>query len=126
MKKIRVLVADDCDEVRKNFVEMLRKISCIHIVGECNDGSELIGFLNKNRVDVIYMDILVKKVDAFDIMEPIKERFPYIKVFNFSSIEGCELEKTMRKYGSDGFISKYTTDEKVVISKLKSVGFKLD
>lgn len=119
--KIKLLIVDDnslmIDAIRKIFKDSLQ----ISVVGDCSDGSEVLPFLKKNNIDVILMDIRMKKVDGFETIKLIKNYNSKIKIIAFSLIDYDSFIKKVMAYGADGFLSKYETDKEKMEKELNRV-----
>ena len=121
MNPIKILLVDDNALLRESFKRTLNNIDITRVVGECSDGNEVIPFLELNKVDVIFMDGIMKHMDGIAATRIVKENYPGIKVIGFSSADHTLLFKAMQKSGVDGFISKFDVNRKLVIEELKKV-----
>ena len=54
---IKLLIVDDHKIIRDGIKAMLSETDSVEIVGECENGKEVVPFLKSNKVDVIFMDI---------------------------------------------------------------------
>ncbi|MCO6500867.1 MAG: response regulator transcription factor [Vicingus serpentipes] len=120
-KTIDVLIVDDNSSIRSSFRVFLNNIPNINIVGECSDGGEVIPFLEKNKVDIVFIDVIMKFIDGFEATENIKKYYPHIKVIAFSSLDHYSFRKRMKESGADGFISKFDVNEEQIVSELKKI-----
>jgi len=123
MEKIRVLLVDDNILIRDSFIELLKTIPFLNVIGECSDGSEVHDFISRYQVDVIFMDIIMNKMDGFEATEIVKQHFPLIKVIALSPTNTGKALLKMKESGADGFVSKFDSTEEDIISELQKVGF---
>jgi DNA-binding NarL/FixJ family response regulator len=63
---IRVAVADDQALVRSGFVVLLASADDIEVVGEAADGAEAVALVERDRPDVVLMDIRMPEVDGIE------------------------------------------------------------
>jgi DNA-binding NarL/FixJ family response regulator len=70
---IRVVVADDQQEVRDGLAMMLSAESDMHLVGMAADGTQAVDIARKDRPDVIVMDIRMPGVDGIEATRRITE-----------------------------------------------------
>lgn len=125
MKTIKILLVDDNDFIRKSIKSLFLTITNLKVVGESSDGVEVLPFLKKNIVDVVFVDIIMRKMDGFETTRRIKNTFPNIKVIAFTCADHTLFVNKMKECGADGFVSKFDANKELVISELKRVGFNL-
>jgi len=63
---IRVAVVDDQALVRSGFVVLLDSADDIDVVGEAADGAEAVALVQRERPDVVLMDIRMPEVDGIE------------------------------------------------------------
>ncbi len=73
MNKRRVLIVDDEPLARKAMSLALAEFPEIEIIGECTDGFDAVKVINKEKPDVIFLDIQMPKLDGFDVLELLDE-----------------------------------------------------
>ncbi len=74
---IRVLVVDDELPARKRLRELLRKRSDVEAVAEAENGVEAVSFIEKDRPDLVFLDVQMPRVDGFGVIEAIgPEKMP--------------------------------------------------
>lgn len=103
---VKVLLVDDLLLVRETLKQVLTDIDFIEVVGECSDGNEVVGFLDKHEVDVILMDINMKYVDGIEATTQVKDKHPSVKVVAFSMNDEDTFEKAMLKAGASAYLTK--------------------
>jgi two-component system chemotaxis response regulator CheY len=72
-EKLKVVVVDDQDTIRKAIVRALSAVGLISIE-EFSDGREAIEFLRKNHVDLILCDLYMKHVSGFEVLRYLRGR----------------------------------------------------
>jgi two-component system LytT family response regulator len=77
MNKRRVLIVDDEPLARKAMALALAEFPEIEIIGECGDGFEAVKVINKEKPDVVFLDVQMPKLDGFDVLE-LLENPPFI------------------------------------------------
>jgi two-component system chemotaxis response regulator CheB len=73
---IRVLVVDDSVVVRELLVHIFSSDPGIQVIGTANTGEEAIRAVERNKPDVITMDIHMPQMDGFDATRRIMETQP--------------------------------------------------
>ena len=74
MKKIRVVLADDHQMVRKGFRALLEKEADIQVMGEAEDGREAMRLVEQMRPDVLVMDLEMPGMSGLEAVRQLKKR----------------------------------------------------
>ncbi|MFZ1990440.1 MAG: chemotaxis-specific protein-glutamate methyltransferase CheB [Alphaproteobacteria bacterium] len=93
MAKLRVLVADDSETVRKRIVESLAADPGIEVVGEAEDGQRVIELCLRTSPDVITMDMMMPIMTGVAATEYIMAHQPTPILIVSSSFNRGELFK---------------------------------
>lgn len=70
-KKIRVLIADDHELMRKSIIKILKRKNYDDTL-ECANGAEAIKILRSKPIDLIFCDIYMPKSDGFEVISAIR------------------------------------------------------
>lgn len=101
-----VLVVDD-DEVNQDLlVRRLKKAG--HGVHVAANGVEALALLNKQPYDLVLLDIMMAKMDGFEVLEKIRERksFADVPVIMVSAISDTASMERCMQLGADDYIIK--------------------
>lgn len=71
---LRALVVDDEPAARRGVQQLAARQPGVRVVGECVDGRELLDSLPRLRPDVVFLDIRMPGLDAFETLRRIPER----------------------------------------------------
>jgi len=104
---IKVLLVDDSSVFREALKKVFNVLPTLHIIGECEDGIEVIPFLKRNEVDVIFMDYEMKHQNGAITTQQVKDNYPEIKIIGLSIIDEDFVKQEFLKNGADGFIVKH-------------------
>jgi DNA-binding NarL/FixJ family response regulator len=80
MSKIRVLLVEDHEIVRKGLRSLLDQKMDIEVVDEAADGIEALKKTKQLHPDMVIMDISMPSMNGLEATRQIKKRFPDIKV----------------------------------------------
>jgi DNA-binding NarL/FixJ family response regulator len=69
---IRVLIVDDHPQVRSMLQEILDDEHDLAVVGECEDGSQVVEVAERLRPDVVCMDMSMQVMDGLDATEALR------------------------------------------------------
>ncbi len=121
IEPIKLLIVDDSLMVVDALKQLFKESKSIEIIGICSDGSEVLSFVQRNRTDVIFMDIKMKRMDGFTAIREIKDYDSKIKIIGFSLISHRLFINKVINMGADGFISKYEADKELMLQELDRV-----
>lgn len=63
------MIVDDEPLARKAMSLALGKFPEIEVIGECADGFEAVKMINREKPEVVFLDIQMPKLDGFDVLE---------------------------------------------------------
>jgi len=135
MKEFTVLVVDDEDEFRELTTKRLNKRGLHALAAE--NGIKALEMIEKNRVDVVLLDVKMPELDGIETLRRVREKKPLIEVVLLtghasvdSGIEGMklgafdylmkpiELEPLLEKLG-DAYEKKRLHQEKIEMAQMK-------
>jgi len=117
---IDILLVDDHKIVRDGIKALLFTNGLINIVGECEDGNQVLDFVENNSVDIILMDINMQDINGIDCTKMVIEKHPNVKVIALTMhIEEGYISKIL-KSGASGYILK-NTGKSELIDAIKKV-----
>jgi two-component system LytT family response regulator len=70
-KKIRALVVDDEPIARRGIRRLLQTAPDIEIIGEAGNGQDAIAAVEKQKPDLVFLDIQMPLLDGFSVIEKI-------------------------------------------------------
>jgi len=111
-KGTKVLVVDDSKTIRRTAESLLTKVGCA--VATAVDGFEALARVVDYRPDVIFVDIMMPRLDGYQTCALIKnnEVFRRTPVIMLSSKDGLFDRARGRVVGSDEYLTKpFTKDE---------------
>lgn len=96
MQKLRALIVDDESHARFRIRHLLSKYSEIVIAGEARNGAEAVGFIEKNKPHLVFLDIQMPDMNGFEVISRIsaKEDQPQIiftTAFNEYALKAFEV-----------------------------------
>jgi len=117
---IRLLIADDHEIFRDGFRLMLSKQKDIELVGEAEDGRELVQLTQELQPDVVITDIKMPIMDGIEATRKIAELYPDIGIIGLSMFDEDDLIVDMLEAGAKGFLIKNANKE-YILEAIKTV-----
>ena len=78
-KKVRTLIIDDERLARKRIRSLLADDSDVEVVGECADGAEAVAAIEREKPDLLFLDVQMPELDGFAVLETIPpDRLPAV------------------------------------------------
>lgn len=81
--KLKAIIVDDERLARKELRSLLADFYEISVIGEAENLSETIDLIEKQKPDVVFLDIQLGKENGFDLLEKIEKDFKLIFVTAF-------------------------------------------
>jgi DNA-binding NarL/FixJ family response regulator len=105
-KKLRILVADDHELVRRGVRGLLRARRGWTVVGEAANGREAIEKANKLKPDVAIVDISMPDLDGLQVTRQIREAAPDTEVVVLTMHESDQMVRRVLDAGALGYVLK--------------------
>lgn len=112
LEGIKVMVIDDSKTIRKTAETLLKKAGCEVITA--TDGFEALAKIADQNPDVIFVDIMMPRLDGYQTCALIKKNHTYknTPVILLTSKDGLFDRARGRIVGSDRYLTKpFTKDE---------------
>ena len=109
---LKVMVIDDSKTIRRTAETLLKKAGCDVVTA--TDGFEALSKIADNRPDIIFVDIMMPRLDGYQTCALIKNNqvFKKTPVIMLSSKDGLFDKARGRIVGSDQYLTKpFTKDE---------------
>jgi DNA-binding NarL/FixJ family response regulator len=106
MRQLATLVVDDSDSFRSEFVEYLRGVDGIHVIGEARDGKEALSMTDALEPELVLLDLSMPNLGGFETIRLIKDRHPNIRVVIVTMHEESSYHQFAEFYHADGFVCK--------------------
>ncbi len=109
-RKLRVLITDDSKLLRKKLRQELEAMNCEVI--EAKNGKEAVMINLQEKLDCVFLDIVMPEVGGIEALQVIKEVNPDLQVVMLSSAGTPRKLMETLKMGASDFIQKpYTTEQ---------------
>lgn len=113
-ERVRVLIVDDDALVRSGLRMMLAGTDRVEVVGEAEDGSEVLAAVDAHRPDVVLMDLRMPKVDGLAAMELLRQQPRPPEVLVLTTFDADDHVLSALRAGAGGFLVKDTPPAEIV------------
>ncbi len=111
---IKVFIADDHAIVRKGLVQILNDTADMKLVGEGENGTDVLDSIGKLDYDVLVLDITMPGRNGLDILKQLKEIKPKLPVLILSMHPEDQYAKRVLKAGASGYLTKESASEELI------------
>jgi DNA-binding LytR/AlgR family response regulator len=93
MNRIKCLVVDDeplAMDVLENYI---RQLDTLELTGRCSNALDALSFLQKNKVDLVFLDIQMPKLTGIDFLKTLRNppKIIFTTAYRDYALEGFEL-----------------------------------
>jgi len=117
---IKIIIADDHHIFRNGFRLLLKDQNEVELVGEAENGRQLIDMVDTTLPDVIITDIKMPHIDGVEACRIIKQTHPHIGIIALSNFNDDSLIVDMLEAGAKGYLLK-NTNQNDLIQAVKTV-----
>lgn len=115
MKKIRVMIAEDVDLLREDFIETVNGQEDMVVVGSASSGAQIKQVALETACDVILMDIEMESIHAgIEAADWIHARKPEVRIVFLTAHETDEMITGAMGTGAADYVVKGCSDEKLL------------
>jgi DNA-binding NarL/FixJ family response regulator len=119
-KRIRVLLVDDHQVVRRGLRTFLEVQDDIEVVGEAGDGAEGVALTEELLPDVVLMDVKMPGMDGIDALRKLRELANPAKVLIVTSFTEQRTVVPALRAGAAGYVYK-DVDPDALAGAIRSV-----
>lgn len=114
LQGLKVMVIDDSKTIRRTAETLLKKEGCEVITA--NDGFEALSKIADNNPQIIFVDIMMPRLDGYQTCSLIKhnQKFKNTPVIMLSSKDGLFDRARGRIVGSEQYLTKPFTKEELL------------
>lgn len=110
---VKILIADDHELFRKGIISLLIREEKIRLIGEANDGKDLIYKYFKLKPDLVITDISMPEISGIEAVSILSAKDPSIKVIYLSMYGGEDYIYHCIKSGGSALIHKNVTKQEL-------------
>ena len=107
--RIRVIIVDDHDMVRKGLAAFLKTKDDLELVGEARSGEDAVHLCGEVQPDVVLMDLVMPRMGGAEATRLIHERYPHMQIIALTSFQERELVRETLDAGAISYLLKNIT-----------------
>jgi signal transduction histidine kinase len=119
--RIRVVIADDIDDIRALMRDLLERDG-FEVVGEAADGAEAIEVAVRTQPDLLLLDLAMPTLDGLEALPRIRLDAPETKVVVVSGFQADQLGEEARSGGAHAYIEKGTSPAELIAALREVIG----
>jgi NarL family two-component system response regulator LiaR len=104
--KIRVVVVDDHEMVRRGLSSFLKSYDDLELVGEARNGREAIDVCLSVKPDVVLMDLMMAVMDGVTAIRLLREQMPEIRIIALTSASETDVVTAALQAGALSYLQK--------------------
>ncbi len=104
--KLRILLADDHEIVRRGLCALLQKHEGWEVCGEASDGREAIEMAKQLKPDVVILDIGMPYLNGLDATRQLLQHDPTFKIIVLTITDADQVIREALDAGARGFVLK--------------------
>jgi two-component system, NarL family, response regulator NreC len=105
-----IVLADDHVMFRQGVKRIIEETPGLAVVGEANDGLELLRLLQAQEPELVVLDISMPHLRGLEATREIKKLYPLVKVIFLTMHRTKEFLHQALEAGADGFLLKEDAD----------------
>ena len=119
-QKLNYLLADDHPLFRQALRRVIDQLGVANTFFEVSNGDDAIAILEKEKVDIIFLDYSMPGKNGYDTAEIILEKYPDMKIIVLTLYDEIPVILNFFKIGVRGFLTK-NADEKEIAQSISAV-----
>lgn len=112
--KLRVLVVDDQELLRRGLRMLLESTREVVVIGECREGAEALAWLGRYDVDAVVSDAVMPGMGGAELTAECAARFPDVPVVIVTTFDTADVVSSVLNAGAAGLLLKDTSPEAIV------------
>jgi len=106
MTGYQIILADDHVILRHGMKSIIDGVSDLQVIGEADDGAELLKMLHSVSPNLVILDIAMPKIRGLEAAAEIKANFPAIKILILTMHKSRQYLHHALSAGVDGYLLK--------------------
>lgn len=114
MSKLRIILAEDHRTVREGIKMLINSQNDMEIIGEADDGTEVLEMAEELTPDLVIMDVSMPVLNGLKATKRLKRQKPGIKILTFTRHTDDGYLQQLIQAGSDGYVLKQSAPTELI------------
>ncbi len=110
----KVLLVDDHPIVRQGIRRLIEKEPGLSVCGEAEDAQDALEIIERERPDIIVLDLSLKNSSGFDLILDVKQRWSNVRILVLSMYNEDVYAERVLRAGASGYIMKQEAPKRVI------------
>lgn len=119
-KKLKIFIADDSSFIRERLPDMLSEFSGVEVVGQAEDGIQVLNSVRALNPDVVILDIRMPGKSGIEVLQELKEKKRGPVVIMLTNYPYSQYREKCLALGANFFFDK-STDLNKLFTVLKQL-----
>ncbi|HMA86133.1 MAG TPA: response regulator transcription factor [Desulfosalsimonadaceae bacterium] len=111
---VNVFIADDHAVVRQGLKQIISEVSDMQVLGESDNGFEVIDHVKANNYDMVILDITMPGPNILDLVKQIHQISPQMPILVLSIHPEEQYAVRVLRSGASGYLTKESAPEELV------------
>jgi DNA-binding NarL/FixJ family response regulator len=114
MNPLTIIIAEDHPGFRKLLRLELDSSAGLEVIGEVEDGLQLLELLSQVQPDLVILDISMPNLGGLETAKMIKEHYSHVKVLFLTMHKNPAYVEQARLIGAEGYLLKEEVDRELL------------
>jgi DNA-binding NarL/FixJ family response regulator len=110
----RILIADDHPAFRTGLQQMLQEVTDLEVVGEADNGAQVVQLTQELAPDVVVMDLRMPQLDGIEATRQLQQVAPSAAVIVLTMFEDDDSVYAAMRAGALGYLLKGSQQDEIV------------
>ena len=111
---IRIVIADDHTIVREGLKHLLAAAADLSVVGEAQDGTQVLKRVREDDFDVLLLDMSMPGKSGIELIKQVRSEKPKLRILVLSMHEESQYAVRALKAGASGYMTKESASAQLV------------